>query len=115
MNHIQNFETYNESRLSNIIGGSLLVISTLGSPSVARAMDDSLKVSWSKDRVDVKKEGDDSAKFNLFLFRRSGEMIRSQIDTNIMTLANLENGSYFLEVTDEDTKKHYRFPVKVEN
>jgi hypothetical protein len=115
MNHIQNFETFNESRLSNIIGGSLLVISSLGSPSTAKAMDDSLKVSWYKDRVDVKKEGSDSAKFNLFLFRRDGQMVRSQVDTNVMLLSNLDSGSYFLEVSDEENKKHYRFPVKVEN
>lgn len=115
MNHLQKFQSFNESRLSNIIGGTLLVISSLGQSSEAKAMDDSLKVSWTKDRVDVRKEGSDSAKFNLFLFKRDGEMIRSQIDTNGMSISNLDSGMYYLEISDEENKKHYGFPVKVEN
>ena len=112
--YIQNFNSFNESRLSNIIGGSLIVLNSLGNPVEAKAMDDSLKIVATKEMVSVSKKDNDTMKFNLFLFKKDGEMVRSQISSNIMIISNLDSGSYFLEISDEENKKHYRFAVKVE-
>ena len=114
MKHLNNFENFNESKLSRLVAGAMITASTL-LPTMARANeDDSVKVKTTRTEILVQKEGEDTAKFKIFLFDKNGTMVRQAIDTNELPIQSINNGEYQLNIIDEHEKK-YMFRVKIEN
>lgn len=83
--------------------------------SWANSYNDSLIIypKPAKNVINITKIGNDTLKFNLFLFRNDGHMVKSSLETNQIYVNDITNGEYILEIFDD--KHHYRFVIHVEN
>jgi hypothetical protein len=61
----------------------------------------------------VSKKGEDSSKFNMFLYTQTGHLMRRSNKYNELYVNDIPNGQYVLELYDE--KKLYRLFIDIDN
>ena len=67
----------------------------------------------AKNCINITKIGNDTIKFNIFLFRNDGHLVKSSINTNQLYVNDIMDGSYVLEIYEEINR--YRYNIKIEN
>jgi len=93
----------------------LLFISCWAICSWANSHIDSLIIypKPAKNMININKIGNETIKFNLFLFGKDGHLVKSCMDTNQIYVNDITNGEYVLVIIEDN--KPYRFFINVEN
>ncbi len=99
--------------MNKIIFTLLLLISFF--ISWGRQTDDSIFIypKPAKRYLNVININNDSIKYNLFLFKKDGRLMKSIINESQLIVDDIPSGEYVLEVFDDRNK--YRFFILVEN
>ena len=89
---------------------SISCLVTWGNPT-----DDSVFIfpKPAKNYINVVNIYNDSVKYDIFLFKKDGHLMKSSIKDSQLIVNDIPSGEYVLEVFDEKNK--YRFFILVEN
>lgn len=89
---------------------SISCLVTFGKPT-----DDSVFIfpKPAKNYINVINTHNDSTKYDIFLFKKDGHLLKSTIKDSQLIVNDIPSGEYVLEVFDDKNK--YRFFILVEN
>lgn len=92
-----------------------LLLSIFSFVSWGRPIGDSIYLfpKPAKNYINVVNPNNDSAKYDIFLFRKDGHLLKSSLKDLQLNVTDIPRGDYVLEIFDNDSK--YRFYIQVEN
>jgi hypothetical protein len=93
-----------------------LMITTLASLNLlAQNNDDSILIYPKpiKNILNISKLGNDTFKFNIFLYNKNGYQLKSAYYDNKLNVNDLPSGDYVLELRDNN--QFYRYFILIEN
>lgn len=67
----------------------------------------------AKNYINVINTNNDSSKYDIFLFKKDGHLLKSTLKDSQLIVNDIPNGDYVLEVFDDKNK--YRFYIHVDN